>query len=285
METTDIRSLRQKIEQLLLPVYDKGESLQMTKILFEDILGITPTQLIIKASDSIDFSLCEKMMSLAERISKGEPIQYVVGTALFMGLHFKVTPDVLIPRPETEELVALAQQTITKENAKVLDIGTGSGCIPISLKYSNNKLQVSACDISTKALNIARENGKRLNANIDWQLVDILSEQPIEGTPFDVVISNPPYIRESEKVDMSVNVLNHEPNIALFVPNNDPLLFYRAIAKRCVNGLLKREGRLLFEINEAFGAETRQMLIEFGFCKAEIHNDFYGKERMILATL
>ena len=201
--------------------------------------------------------------------------------AYFCDHPFKVTPDTLIPRPETEELVYLISRE-NKGNLKILDIGTGTGCIPISLKLMMNDAEVSGWDISGKALTIARENAKDLSANVEFEKMNALNIDSNEK--FDIVVSNPPYIPLSDKDSMHQNVLNFEPGLALFVEDNDPLLFYRRIAEFGKTNL-NPAGKLYFEIHERFGSETKDLLMYLGYQDVVIIKDLNGKDRMIRARL
>jgi release factor glutamine methyltransferase len=217
-------------------------------------------------------------MKALQKVKQEIPIQYILGKAPFYGREFKVTPAVLIPRNETEELVHL----ILKENhlpaPKILDIGTGTGCIPITLALEIPEAKVFGLDISHEALKVAMENALMLDADVDFHQADILSAE-IPYPDLDILVSNPPYVRELEKAQMHANVLSNEPHLALFVSNDDPLIFYRTIAQKGLKAL-KPGGKLYFEINEAFGMETKEMMEKLGYKNVEIHRDLNGKERM-----
>jgi release factor glutamine methyltransferase len=233
----------------------------------------------------------EQLFTILQQLLEGKPIQYILGETEFYDLTFKVNPDVLIPRPETEELVdwALITSRIINgetEVLKILDIGTGSGCIPISIKKYIPLADITAIDISETALNTARQNADLNHTEINFIHDDILNPSNLEliNTQYDLILSNPPYVTDSEKEQMLDNVLKHEPHTALFVPNNDPLLFYRAIADFALNHL-KKNGFLFLEINENFGQETISLLNEKGFKEIELRQDMGGKDRMIKAVL
>ena len=215
------------------------------------------------------------------RLQKQEPIQYILGYSDFCGLRFKVTPATLIPRPETSELVEWIANEAT-DGASILDIGTGSGCIAISLAHRMPQSKMTAWDISNEALAVATENSKTNDCAVTFKQVDILSYQP-SGEQFDIIVSNPPYIKEVEKKQMHSNVLDWEPHTALFVPDNDPLLFYRTIATKGLS-LLKPGGKLYFEINRAHGQETVEMLESLGYTDTELRKDFADNDRMIRAV-
>ena len=221
----------------------------------------------------------QKIQEIIDRLLHFEPIQYIFGHTLWNGLDLLVTPATLIPRPETAELVEKILSTLnfklSTAHISVLDVGTGSGCIAIALKKAHPEWQVTGIDISPEAIEVASENAKRNSVEVDFKVADIFD---FNGD-FDIVVSNPPYICESEKVSMRPNVLNYEPASALFVPDNDPLRFYRCIAE------LKLGKYLFFEINEAHPNELSAMLSELGYTDIIITNDIYGKPRIIEARL
>lgn len=229
----------------------------------------------------------DELLRMAERIAKGEPVQYVVGKAEFYGLTFHVEPGVLIPRPETEELVD-AVELQNAQAVRVVDIGTGSGCIAISLSKKFPDAKVEGWDISNDALRIAKGNAELNESNVSFHKVDVLSVSPsealslAEGRRVDVIVSNPPYICDREKSDMERNVLDHEPHLALFVPDEDPLLFYRKIAELGVE-ILSTGGRLYFEINRAYGRETVLLLEGLGYSNVQLVQDQFGNDRMVCA--
>lgn len=219
--------------------------------------------------------------SIVERLKKNEPIQYIQGRANFYGSMFRVAPGVLIPRPETEELVDL----IVKESAtgvRLLDIGTGSGCIAISLSKHIPGAEVTAWDVSENALAIARQNNQELKTKVNFEKVDIFSTEFSGDRRYDIIVSNPPYVTESEKNEMEPNVLDWEPGLALFVPDNDPLLFYRRIAT-LGREMLSLHGKLYFEINRAYGEEVLQMLGGKGYRDLCLIKDISGNDRIVTA--
>ena len=270
-----MKELIDDITAQLLPCYPEDEARSLAWWIVEESTGLSRTQLQIGCKGTINFSNLQEQI---ERLLHFEPIQYIFGHTLWAGLDLKVTPATLIPRPETAELVErIAANTGAKVNAgcRVLDIGTGSGCIAIALKKRRPEWQVTGIDISAEAISVAKENAVRNNADVNFQVADIFSDE-IEGFgSFDIVVSNPPYICESEKAAMRPNVLNYEPATALFVPDNDPLRFYRRIAS------LHLGKQLFFEINEAYSAELAALLHELGYIDIHITNDIYGKARII----
>lgn len=223
------------------------------------------------------------LLAATQRVCAHEPLQYVLGSTTFMGLDLQVDARALIPRPETEELVQWAQQTAMDSNAqRLLDIGTGSGCIAIALAHMLPHAQVHALDVSADALALAQHNAQRVGVEVAFHRANAL--EPLPATlpaPFDLIVSNPPYVFDSERASMRPNVLQHEPWQALFVPDTDPLLFYRSIAQHAIGGLLAPGGALLFEINETQGEQTCNMLCSMGFNDIELRRDMFGKERMV----
>ncbi|MCH2032949.1 MAG: peptide chain release factor N(5)-glutamine methyltransferase [Tenacibaculum sp.] len=250
----------------------------------EHILNLQLTDVFTKQDLLIDDANMTVLKSIIAGLQKEEPIQYILGETEFYGYRFKVNSDVLIPRPETEELVSWVKETIENKRTElsILDIGTGSGCIAISIKKEVPTATVTAFDISEKALNTAKQNAELNEANVNFIHHDILSNTPI-GEKFDVIISNPPYVRELEKVEIKNNVLNNEPHLALFVDDNNPLLFYKRIADVALTNL-NDNGVLFFEINQYLGEETKQMLLDKGFKNVVLKNDLFGNHRMIKAN-
>lgn len=226
--------------------------------------------------------LPEAFLQDFERLKRGEPIQYIIGKAPFYGREFLVSPATLIPRNETEELVHLIIKENPQQGLRILDIGTGTGCIPISLFLEMKEPEVYALDISLEALKVARQNAKSLKAEVNFLQGDILRERiPLES--LDILVSNPPYIPEKGKAEMHKNVLDFEPGLALFVPDEDPLLFYRRIAE-LGREHLKKGGRLYFEIHEDFGPETVDLLESMGYQEVRLIQDLNGKNRIVTAV-
>ena len=218
---------------------------------------------------------------MCEQLKAGVPVQYVLGKAWFCDREFEVTPAVLIPRPETEELVAWAAEQ--RPCQRILDAGTGSGCIAVSLQLQLPDSQVEAWDISAGALAVAQRNADRLGAGVRFEQHDLLALWPAEAV-FDLIVSNPPYICERERADMEQHVLDHEPEGALFVPDDDALLFYRTLAERAVGGALREGGRLMVEINSAYGPETVALFERCGLHHVELRKDEFGNDRMVSGT-
>ncbi len=266
----------QQIASQLRTVYPADEADALAWWLAEETTGLSRTQLQIGCKDTTFFA---NMQKFVPRLLFFEPIQYIFGHTLWFGLDLKVTPATLIPRPETAELVEkVAAISLPNQPVKVLDIGTGSGCIAIALKKRHPQWQITGIDISEGAIEIARENAVRNGVEVNFEMADIfedLSDEIGRNCPFDILVSNPPYICEKEKVSMRANVLDYEPSTALFVPDNDPLLFYRRIAS------LHAGKYLFFEINEAYASQMHQLLLDQGYSDILLTNDIYGKPRII----
>ena len=308
-----MKSPYQEIKGLLMESnMSEGEAKAVALMLLEKVAGLPTAKALIADGNDL---LCRRqsLLELAARVAQGEPVQYVLCEADFCGLTMKVKPGVLIPRPETEELVAWVVENV-KANSnllpltsylspfKLLDIGTGSGCIAVALAKKLKEAEVEAWDVSDDALEIARENAKRngvqvktskvdvldINANSNSQLSTVnfqlstLTSHLSPLTSYNIIVSNPPYICEEEKAEMERNVLEHEPELALFVPDDDPLLFYRRIAELGLS-LLKEKGLLFFEINRRFGEEVVKMLQGKGYREVELRQDMFGNDRMVKA--
>lgn len=262
----------------LEPLYGNGEARAITDYVLDVCFGLSKADILCRAVEEMTAEKTAELNKIFGRLTEGEPVQYVLGRAEFSGRWFNVRPGVLIPRPETEELCAwITADSKASGSPKVLDIGTGSGCIAITLQLDMPESKVTAWDISADALDVARENAQRLGANVNFVKQDALNAKP-EGE-WDVIVSNPPYICEKEKKDMAVNVLEHEPHKALFVPDADPLLFYRAITRLAVQ-TLNKGGRLYFEINPIYADDTCHMMRAEGMTAVELRSDMYGKQRM-----
>lgn len=266
------------LRQQLATCYPEREAHAVALRVLEDAFGVSRTD--VYADKVRKFSLEEEQrwQHIAERLSAGEPLQYVLGEAEFCGRSFGVAPGVLIPRPETEELVALVGRAVSGR-CRILDAGTGSGCIAVSLALALPEAEVQAWDISPEALSVAQGNAERWGAAVDFRLCDMLTATPDER--FDVVVSNPPYVCERERLDMTPQVLEHEPSLALFVPDDDPLRFYRALAAlacRCLNP----GGLLAVEINEAYGVETAALFSHSGLVEVQTVSDVFGKPRFVV---
>ncbi|HEY5745737.1 MAG TPA: peptide chain release factor N(5)-glutamine methyltransferase [Chryseolinea sp.] len=293
-----------------MPSDDVEEVNAMAYIVLEHLFSISRTDVLADKSVAMSPEVEEKMETILNRLNTGEPLQYVLGETEFYGRIFKVRPGVLIPRPETEELVRLVVEASGARSQKpgassrepvvssqdlvvgswnsggiirVLDIGTGTGCIPVTLFLEMVGVEVFAVDVSEVAIAVARENASLLKAQVDIVQLDVLND-PLPWENLDVIVSNPPYIPWSEKVDMRRNVTDFEPALALFVPEEDPLIFYKAIARQASRAL-RRSGLLAVEINERFGAAVARVFREEGFGEVEIIKDIFGKERIVKGVL
>lgn len=275
-----MQSAKKEIRQALAGYYSSEEINVFARYLLEKTVGISSVKLLAEWDRKLTTEQQEQIRQMTGRLKNYEPIQYILGECYFSGLVFHVRPGVLIPRPETEELVMHITDEWAGKEIRLLDIGTGSGCIAVSLASRLPQCKVSAWDISAEALEIARENAASNRVFVDFQQKNIL-EESIEET-FDVIVSNPPYVLEREKKVMEQNVLRYEPVVALFVPDADPLLFYRRIATLALQAL-SPEGTLYFEINQAYGKETKELIHTTGFSQVELVQDCFGKDRIIKA--
>ena len=272
----------QQLWQSLTPLYDAGEAQAIVRTVLDVKYGMTLTDIICGKVNELSADEGIKLEEIIARLQKGEPVQYILGQADFAGRTFHVEPGVLIPRPETAELCDWITNEACRQS-RILDICTGSGCIAITLGLNLENSEVTGWDISEDALRIAQGNVQALEAkNVKIEHQDALA-LPKAVEEWDVIVSNPPYICEKEKTDMARNVLDYEPSIALFVPNEDPLKFYRAIAEYAATAL-KPHGCLYFEINPIYEKETREMFEGFRFRDIETKEDSFGKKRMMRAV-
>ncbi len=276
----------QFMQKELNELYPVTEIRQFAILIFDRLLNFGATDLITKGDSLLDEKEILFIKNCVERLKKYEPLQYILGQTEFLGLKLKVNPSTLIPRPETEELVMWMSEHITPKNKTALDIGTGSGCIALGIKSRFPEMIVDAWDINEKALETAGQNAMLNNLNVNFSKVDILTFEPGKQhlRKYDIIVSNPPYVMNSEKKLMSSNVLDYEPASALFVDDEDPLLFYGKIA-RLSRKMLKSRGLLFFEINEAIGERVKNLLTELGFSEVKIKKDLSGKDRMVKAEL
>lgn len=262
--------------------YQRDEAISMARALLEHHLRAERYAERLRPLSSVPPAEAEALMASLRRLCAHEPLQYVLGRAHFMGLELEADARALIPRPETEELVVWAQQSAqAMPIARLLDVGTGSGCIAVALAHLLPDVEVHALDASPQALALAERNAARCGVRVHLHQHDILTAALPPAAPFGMLVSNPPYVLEGERALMRPNVLLHEPAMALFVPDADPLLFYRAIAQRALGGLLAKGGALLFEINETQGGAVCSMLQSLGFTGVELRHDLFGKERMV----
>ena len=276
--------LKEALDELkrgLNGVAETGEVQAMIRVICEDVFNYDQVDVALRQESELPDFAPQRIADIIARLQRHEPLQYIVGHARFHGHQFKVTPAVLIPRPETEQLVDLIVDENDGSDLRVLDMGTGSGCIAISLARALKFAQVDALDVSRDALAVVRENAAALKVKVHFFESDMLAPQP--AARYDIIVSNPPYICWSEREAMDRNVKDHEPGQALFVPDNDPLLFYKAIA-RYASESLERGGRLYLEINQRFGNEVRRLLEVNGLDGVRIIEDSYGKVRFAAAV-
>lgn len=288
--------------QRLTPLYGPQEAKAMTRMLLEDLFGLSFADILCGATEHLSDADTLRLQQSVARLLDAEPLQYVTGTAFFCGHPFHVAPGVLIPRPETEWIVDTAVNLVMSSAPRILDIGTGSGCIAtsISLALADRHCYTEAWDISEDALRIAADNAERLGADVKFRRRDALrleedfpaeenqggaealSDTNAAAESWDIIVSNPPYICNREAADMHANVLRHEPHLALFVPDTDPLLFYRAIASYAMRSL-RKGGWLLFECNTLYAHDTAQMVSDMGFATSVVEDDCFGKPRFVKA--
>jgi release factor glutamine methyltransferase len=283
MNTISILQKYKSICITLIKTYGKSEAQSMGRIIIEKVTGINAHDVLANPNLLLSVSQVLLIDTYIAELKLQKPIQYILGETEFLGIKLRVNPSVLIPRPETEELV----EWIIKENnngfPSILDIGTGSGCIAIALAKHMPAARVYGMDISQEAIALAKQNSMIASTSVIFIHADILSQPThIEGSPFDIMVSNPPYVRQSEKEQMQPNVLENEPHLALFVEDHDPLIFYKAIAQAAKKHL-KPNGVIYCEINEALSKETTEVFIGFGFTDIELRKDIYGKDRMLRA--
>ena len=275
--------LKEAIDQLnngLAGHVEPREAQAMIRIICEDVFNYDQVDMALRQESELPEFAQDRISDIIARLRRHEPLQYIIGSALFHGHRFKVNPAVLIPRPETEQLVDLIIDENPASDLRVLDMGTGSGCIAISLARALKFPTVDAFDISRDAVAVARENAALLKVKVRLFESDMLSPQP--SATYDIIVSNPPYICWSEREAMDPNVKDYEPGQALFVPDNDPLLFYKAIAPYAARSL-ERGGRLYLEINRRFGNEVKRLLEDNGFDEVRIIDDAYGNPRFAAA--
>ena len=275
-----MRKIYSHIHDSLQSIYSPEELRNLTMVICRDILKVDKTDVYLRKDIKLTRRNKQRIETVIERLQKHEPIQYVSGWAHFYGLQFKVKPGVLIPRPETEELVDLVLKD-NKGDYSLLDIGTGSGCIAISIAERNPQAKVEAWDLSDEALKVARGNNKRLGTKVRFRKQDILKYNS-RRRKFDIIVSNPPYVTESEKQLMDKNVLHWEPKEALFVEDHNPLLFYNRIGEVGLF-LLNKGGKLYFEINQAYGGMVAKLLEQKGYRNIQVLKDLFGKDRIVTA--
>lgn len=279
-----IQKVISDIKYELKEFYPMNEIDSFVYLIFEQLFNYSKTKLLISQSDEIPGNFNQKIRAITDELKTFKPIQYILGKTEFYNLTFHVNSDVLIPRPETEELVDWIIKEKTTKPLKILDIGTGSGCIAISLAKNISNSLVYASDISTDALRLTKYNSKINQVDIQIVQLNILNPEYQFNDTFDIIVSNPPYITKKEKKWMHKNVLEFEPELALFVPNENPLLFYKAISDFGLKNL-SPEGKIYFELNEAYGNETYLLLEKKGFHDIILKKDINGKDRMLKGIL
>jgi release factor glutamine methyltransferase len=283
-------TIQQSYKQLLFQLYemyDDREAANIADLVIENITGFKKVDRIINKQFPLNKKQLQLLNDYTNELLKHKPVQYILHEAWFSGMKLYVDENVLIPRPETEELVEWIVKTVTSRNSQVgnlLDIGTGSGCIPIALKKKLHPTEVHALDISEGALNVAKQNADTHQTEIHFHLLNILDKNCWKQLPnFDIIVGNPPYIKQSETLSMQQNVLNYEPHLALFVDDEDVLKFYKAIAEFGLHHLNKN-GQLFFEINEMMGKQVRELLTHCRYSNVELKKDLQNKDRMVKAT-
>ena len=282
-----LRDATTALTAALTALYPAHEAGAIAALVFQQLLHLEALPFRMAAREAVAPEILARIPAIQARLLAYEPVQYVLGTAHFAGMDLEVTSATLIPRPETEELVQLIErEQASRAGRRVLDVGTGSGCLALALARVLPGAQVLAVDISAEALAVARRNAAAWAPSVVFQQIDILMDMPNGLAPgaLDVLVSNPPYVRESERADMRKNVLAWEPATALFVPDNDPLLFYRRLAEIGAQ-LLADDGVAYLEINEALGAETAALFTAQGFADVRVVADMFGRPRMVRAAL
>ncbi|WP_461632135.1 peptide chain release factor N(5)-glutamine methyltransferase [Labilibaculum euxinus] len=277
-----IQSTINYIKKELAELYHARETESMAYILLEYVLNYSKSQIQLNRSENISDDDFKQIASYTHELKTSKPIQYILGETEFYDLTFKVNKHTLIPRPETEELVHAIINENRQEGLHILDIGTGSGCIPISLAKNLKNAHVTSADISAEAIEKAKENAKLNQVDVHFFHRDILNWKNVDWDNFDIIVSNPPYVTEAEKSKMEKNVLDYEPHTALFVTDHDPLIFYRTISEMALLHL-KKGGKLYFEINESLANEMAALLEQKGFNSIRLRSDINGKNRMISA--
>lgn len=278
-----LNELMKRMRSRLTEKYDSGEADAMARVVMQHLKGWSAVDLVLKRDSLLSDYISGKAMAIVERVMADEPLQYVLGETRFYGNTLVVSPAVLIPRPETEELVDIIVKQNQGADLSVLDLCTGSGCIAVSLARALRFPVVEGVDLSREALEVARENARRLKVKVTLSCRDVLTLGRGENERYDIIVSNPPYVLESERVNMEANVLDYEPEMALFVPDDDALRFYKAIAEYAIEAL-KCGGRLYFEINPLEADNMAKMLTEKGFEDVDIVTDMAGKKRFAIAV-
>ncbi|WP_305150149.1 peptide chain release factor N(5)-glutamine methyltransferase [uncultured Duncaniella sp.] len=278
---TTLRQLSDSTCKKLAPIYGDREARWLFRTIMEHIKGWNQVELALRADKEVSDFIVGRVDDATDRLLEGEPVQYIYGDTYWHGMTLKVNPAVLIPRPETEELVDIIVKDNTKSDLKVLDVCTGSGCIAVALARSLDFPEVSGFDISDDALAVARENASALKVDVNFFKADALNLSKVENE-FDIIVSNPPYVLESEKAGIDKNVLDHEPHVAIFVPDDDGLKFYKAIASYAKTALIDN-GRLYFEVNPLTSSQLKSWMESEGWKDVNLLPDMYGKTRFLIA--
>jgi release factor glutamine methyltransferase len=274
-----LASFKKEFLKSITPLYNKDEASSLYYMLCEEVLSIPKSKLIIAEDMDLTIEKANHLYNCLDRLKKHEPIQYVLGKVTFMDLEFKANSSVLIPRPETEELVNIILKNELGDKT-ILDIGSGSGCIAISLAKYSPKTNVTALDVSKDAIELSQRNAKENDVNLEFIVADIFSYK--SDKKYDIIVSNPPYVLESQRKHMSKNVLDYEPELALFVKNDDPLKFYKAILDFAKNSL-NENGKIYFEINENYKNEIMKLVNNYSYSNVDCKLDVFGKYRFIIA--
>ncbi|MES1217908.1 MAG: peptide chain release factor N(5)-glutamine methyltransferase [Bacteroidota bacterium] len=278
-----IHEARRKLTENLKVIYSSGEAENISEWTLEHITGLDKKGRINESTLDLTTLQIQELAKATTRLLQHEPVQYVLNESWFCGFKFYVDKNVLIPRPETEELVEwiISNLKFPLQKLTILDIGTGSGCIPVSLKRKIRKAELWSCDISNESLKVARRNAETLGAEVNFLLLDFLNANERNKLPeFDIIVSNPPYVPQKDKDQMHSNVLDYEPHTALFVPDNDPLIFYKAIAD-FGKSHLTASGSIFLEIHEDYGKDVQDVFLSDGYLSAEIKKDMQEKDRML----
>ena len=275
-----MQALYTQYKQQLTPYYTAHEASLIFRACVAQVLQVDEQKTYFLSDLTATPQQYELLLTMLQQLAQHTPLQYVLGYETFMNLRFAVTPDVLIPRPETAQLVdQIIEENKHRHALRILDVGTGSGCIAISLAHYLPDAQVTAVDVSEKALQVAQKNAHSIGVNVQFKHLDFLKDAASLLPAFDILVSNPPYVLESEKIDIEEHVLQHEPHLALFVPNQTPLLFYQAIANYAAHNI----PLVYLEINQALGKETSQLFTQHGY-SAQVIQDQFGLDRIIKAT-
>ena len=281
---TKIQEILTIIREQLSGSFSENERIQVSKMLLMNYLDIQKSEILLRKDEEVDDEILNRIEKDLERINNGEPVQYVIGTTYFYGFEMRIDPRALIPRPETEELVDWIYKELKNRSPKILDVGTGSGCIALALKAGLPNADVHGTDVQQEALDLAIENAMAMGLRVDFEQADALHLSDQYKDKWDIIVSNPPYVPEEDKASMQAHVLDYEPHSALFVPDNDPLKFYKSITEYAKNHL-NEGGKLFFEINENLADEVKEILTLHGFPKIELRKDLQGKDRMICAQV